>query len=117
MEKNNGFLIVKLKNPIDIGSVSIDHISPISTVDSRSTPKNFQILGCFDEICSKNELLGEFEFKIGLLFIIIYIGKGFVQNFIINHIIRRFQIFKLKINSNYGNDDYTCLYRFRIHKT
>ncbi len=52
-----------------------------------------------------------------------YMGEGTfapaenetVQNFPMHVIGEKVQYVKLHIMSNYGNPDYTCLYRFRIH--
>jgi hypothetical protein len=105
LDQNYGFMIVKLKNFININAVSIDHISPITSLTSNSAPKDFNLYGCLDEKCFHKKLLIQNSYKL---------GNGIVQTFdIVND--QKFNIVSFNILNNHGNNEYTCLYRLRIH--
>lgn len=106
-----GFVIVKLSHNVTINAFSYEHVSryliPSGRVDSA--PKNFQVYGLHHEYDKEPVLLGEYQYDA--------YGDA-LQFFPVDDaavLMRSFQVVELKVNSNHGNPNYTCLYRFRVH--
>ncbi|KAL0104344.1 hypothetical protein PUN28_017224 [Cardiocondyla obscurior] len=73
-----------------------------------SAPRKFNVWGLFSENDLEPVMFGEYEFM--------YSDESLqyfpVQNTEIN---RPYEYIELRIHSNHGQLEYTCLYRFRIH--
>lgn len=90
-------------------SFALEHIprtlSPTGTI--TSAPKDFAIHGLEDEYQEEGQLLGRFTYdQEGESLQMFYAQKRQEQ---------AFQIVELRIFSNWGHPEYTCLYRFRAH--
>jgi SUN domain-containing protein 1/2 len=89
---------------------SLEHIpksmSPSGQIDSA--PKEFEVYGYVEsELEANPEFLGRFTYNI---------ESSPIQFFPVqNHTNKLFRYIELKIISNHGNVNYTCLYRFRVH--
>jgi len=104
MEGSSGNFTIHLPSPINVTSVSIDHISKMESLDWSSAPGSFRVFG--NNVLSERwRLLGSGYFEPGI---------DTVQNFELDNP-NVFHYLKLEINSNHGHSDYTCLYRFRVH--
>lgn len=105
---SQGFIVIQLSGLVNISAFSLEHIpksiSPAGTIDSA--PKDFSVWGLETEHDS-GVLLGEF----------VYLEDGeSLQLFKVKDTeIRPFRMVELRIHSNHGNVEYTCLYRFRVH--
>jgi hypothetical protein len=107
---SRGFLVIKLAMPMKPTRFSMEHIpkslSPNGKIDSA--PKEFLVLGLQEEKDAKAEELGTFLYDDnGEPLQFFDIGNGprdYTYNFV-----------ELRILNNHGNDQYTCLYRFRVH--
>lgn len=103
-----GFVIIKLSGPVKIEAFSYEHISknlvPSGRIDSA--PKEFQVLGIKDENDKEPVLIGEYVYDSN--------GKP-LQYFAAQRHGLTFNIIELRVISNHGNPNYTCLYRFRVH--
>ena len=108
-----GCVVVKLSNPVIISEVTLEHIPKSLSPDGNvsSAPRNFEILG-LDHVDDANPVvLGNFTYDTEKI-------RNPVQTFTVNNNGKKaFSFVELKVLSNYGNSEYTCLYRFRVHGT
>lgn len=101
--------MVKLSNPVVISGVTLEHIPKSLSPDGNvaSAPKNFEVLGLESIEDANPAVLGNFTYDT---------SDNPVQTFtLINPIEKPFPYVELKVLSNYGNPEYTCIYRFRVH--
>ncbi|XP_068086522.1 klaroid protein isoform X2 [Anabrus simplex] len=104
-----GYLVIHLSGRVKISAVSIEHIpvslAPTGRIDSA--PKDFIVWGLKNENDKDPEELGRYTYRD---------NATSLQSF---HVQRDdlppFEIVELRIESNHGNLEYTCLYRFRVH--
>ncbi|CBY12057.1 unnamed protein product [Oikopleura dioica] len=105
----SGSLTVKLARPIYPTNFTIEHIpKALSFGDVSSAPQNVT-LETVNPITGKGSLIGSSVFNI----------DGIpVQTFrtsISESLLKPTQFIRLRINSNWGNPNFTCLYRLRVH--
>lgn len=103
-----GFLVIKLAAPIQISAFSYEHISKKLIANGKidSAPKDFEIYGLRNETDKEAVLLGHFRYD--------YDGES-LQFFASVNSDLVFDMIELRVLSNHGNPNYTCLYRFRVH--
>ncbi|XP_074057726.1 SUN domain-containing protein 1 isoform X2 [Macrotis lagotis] len=105
---SQGYLVVRLSMMIYPTAFTIEHIpktlSPTGNISSA--PKEFSVYGLDNEYQEEGMLLGEFVYDQG--------GES-LQIFQAMSPEKAFQIVELRIFSNWGRPEYTCLYRFRVH--
>ncbi|KAM4594875.1 uncharacterized protein V3H82_002476 [Fundulus diaphanus] len=103
-----GTLVISLSHPIRITDVTVDHLprynSPTGHINSA--PKDFQVYGLKNDT-EEGALLGTFT----------YDDKGeSSQTFKLpNPSDEVYRFVELRVLSNWGQVEYTCLYRFRVH--
>lgn len=105
---SQGYIVIKLAGSVLPTGFTIEHIprslSPSGEIDSA--PKEFEVWGLQSEN-HEGILLGNYEYDQN--------GDPF-QFFAVKEAnTEYFPLIELKINSNHGNLQYTCLYRFRVH--
>ncbi|PIK53929.1 hypothetical protein BSL78_09151 [Apostichopus japonicus] len=104
-----GFLVIQLSDTIKPTYFTMEHIpkSLSPTGNITSAPRNFSVWSLKDEHDVDGVLLGEY----------MYDDEGYpVQVFSVQNVeIKPTMMVELKIHSNYGSLEYTCLYRFRVH--
>nr|XP_017824782.2 SUN domain-containing protein 1 isoform X12 [Callithrix jacchus] len=107
---SQGYLVVRLSMMIYPAAFTLEHIpktlSPTGNISSA--PKDFAVYGLENEYQEEGQLLGQFTYDQD--------GES-LQMF---QALKRpddtaFQIVELRIFSNWGHPEYTCLYRFRVH--
>ncbi|XP_032183629.1 SUN domain-containing protein 1 isoform X5 [Mustela erminea] len=106
---SQGYLVVRLSMKIRPTTFTLEHIpktlSPTGNI--TSAPKDFAVYGLENEYQEEGQLLGQF----------VYDQEG--ESLQMFHVLKRpdgaFQIVELRILSNWGHPEYTCLYRFRVH--
>ncbi|XP_067005073.2 SUN domain-containing protein 3 [Anabrus simplex] len=109
---STGSVIIRLAMPVYITAVTMEHIPPsISpTGNIRSAPKAFLLFGLEETYDTEGIQLGRFTYTVP--------GTP-LQTFIITDqaIEKRipFKAVQLKILTNHGNKEFTCVYRFRVH--
>lgn len=108
-------ITIKLARKIRVRSVSIDHISRNSAIDLSSAPRSFKVYGSSSDSRSDFRLLLAGNYSISE-------ESSPSQNFVIEGsedelVEDSIQYISLQILNNYGNSNYTCLYRFRAHGT
>ncbi|KAG7504966.1 hypothetical protein JOB18_020195 [Solea senegalensis] len=104
-----GYLVIRLSLRILPTSFCVEHIpkalSPTGNI--TSAPRNFTVFGLDDEYQEEGKLLGHY----------IYQEDGdSLQTFpVTEQNDKSFQIIEVRVLSNWGHPDYTCMYRFRVH--
>ncbi|XP_078131015.1 uncharacterized protein LOC144533503 isoform X1 [Sander vitreus] len=103
-----GTLVISLSHPITITHVTLDHLprynSPTGRIDS--SPKDFEVYGMRNDT-EEGALLGTFTYDVN--------GEP-TQTFKLpkpSDVVYR--VVELRVLSNWGHVEYTCLYRFRVH--
>ncbi|KAM8714434.1 hypothetical protein ACLKA7_014547 [Drosophila subpalustris] len=105
-----GFLVLKLNAMVHVTGFTLEHISkslsPTGRIDSA--PRNFTVWGLDHEKDQEPVLFGEYEYQD---------NNAALQYFVVQNvdIKRPYEIVELRIETNHGQPDYTCLYRFRVH--
>ncbi|XP_052559506.1 SUN domain-containing protein 3-like [Tympanuchus pallidicinctus] len=107
---SQGHVLIKLPRAIFPTAVTLNHGVPATAYCADSTssaPKDFAVYGLQEEGDEEGTLLGEFTFTPGQdpsqTFQLQNEHSGFI-----NYI-------KLRVLSNWGHPDYTCVYQFRLH--
>ncbi|KAM6435902.1 SUN domain-containing protein 2 isoform 1-T3 [Liasis olivaceus] len=107
---SQGFAVIRLSSRIHPTAVTLEHIpkavSPRGTIPSA--PKDIAIFGLEEEWQQEGVLLGKFTYNQD--------GDP-IQTFHFQDIDRQatFQLVELRVLSNWGHPEYTCIYRFRVH--
>ena len=106
---SSGYIVIQLSEPIHPTQFSLEHISssmsPSGKIDSA--PRDFIVYGLQEEKDEHPVELGEYT----------YLENSTpLQFFPVQHSSDlSFPYIELDIKTNYGNMNYTCLYRFRVH--
>ncbi|XP_054615242.1 SUN domain-containing protein 1-like isoform X2 [Dunckerocampus dactyliophorus] len=106
---SQGYLVIRLSLRITPTSFCLEHIpkalSPTGNI--TSAPQNFTVFGLDDEYQEEGDLLGRYTYQED--------GES-MQTFPVQEPTdKAFQIIEVRVLSNWGHPDYTCLYRFRVH--
>ncbi|XP_045398884.1 SUN domain-containing protein 1 isoform X12 [Lemur catta] len=106
---SQGYLVVRLSMVIHPTAVTLEHIpktlSPTGNI--TSAPKDFAVYGLENESQEDGWLLGQFTYD--------HEGESLQTFHVLKRPDRAFQVVELRISSNWGHPEYTCLYRFRVH--
>ncbi|XP_048360441.1 SUN domain-containing protein 3-like isoform X2 [Sphaerodactylus townsendi] len=105
---SEGQVVIKLPQKIQLLAVTVEHIpkaiSPSGNVSSAM--KDFVVSG-LDNETDEETLLGMFTYDI---------EKETIQTFHLkNQHSKEFLYVKFKVWSNWGNSEFTCIYRLRVH--
>ncbi|ORX94979.1 hypothetical protein K493DRAFT_220191 [Basidiobolus meristosporus CBS 931.73] len=111
---SQGQLTIQLSRTINATDFTIEHVDQQVAIDLRSAPKNIEVYGFIHEPTDSVEddleeynrfLLGRFEFDP---------KEHPIQTFsAISE--RQVKYVQLRVLSNHGHPDFTCIYRFRVH--
>ncbi|XP_027132927.1 SUN domain-containing protein 1 isoform X10 [Larimichthys crocea] len=109
-----GFLVIRLSMRVVPSAFSLEHVpkalAPSGTL--HSAPRDFSVYGLDDESQVTGTLLGSFTYDED--------GEA-LQTFSVTVSEEdsdlSFHIIEVQILSNWGHQDYTCMYRFRVHGT
>ncbi|KAM6905259.1 SUN domain-containing protein 1 isoform 6-T7 [Xenentodon cancila] len=106
---SQGYLVIRLSLRILPTSFCLEHIpkalSPTGNI--TSAPRNFTVFGLEDEYQEEGKLLGHYTYEED--------GDS-LQTFPVKEKNdKTFQIIEVRVLSNWGHPEYTCLYRFRVH--
>ncbi|XP_062041595.1 SUN domain-containing protein 1 isoform X3 [Lepus europaeus] len=106
---SQGYLVVRLSMPVWPATFTLEHIpktlAPTGSI--ASAPKDFAVYGLENEYQEEGQLLGQFTYD--------QEGDSLQMFPVPERPDRTFQIVELRILSNWGHPEYTCLYRFRVH--
>ncbi|XP_016896054.1 SUN domain-containing protein 1 isoform X3 [Cynoglossus semilaevis] len=104
-----GYLVIRLSLRILPTSFCVEHIpktlSPTGNI--TSAPRNFTVFGLDDEYQEEGKLLGNYIYQED--------GESLQTFPVMEPNDKTFQIIEVRVLSNWGHPDYTCLYRFRVH--
>jgi len=102
----SGFVELHLHQPVFTTSFTLDHIGSNSP-DRSSAPKDVKVYGV--DADGHDHHLASYTYNLD--------GKV-QQSFSVTNTVAfktPFKVVRLNIDSNHGNPDYTCIYRFRVH--
>ncbi|XP_024085435.1 uncharacterized protein LOC106666141 isoform X1 [Cimex lectularius] len=107
-EGSAGYVVIKLAIPIYVTAVTIEHTPKELTHHGhiKSAPKQFSVWTLKDVTDENPEFIGRFKFLD---------TKGSLQTFDTKPTSVPSDLVELRIESNHGHLEYTCLYRFRVH--
>ncbi|XP_003470418.1 SUN domain-containing protein 2 isoform X2 [Cavia porcellus] len=104
-----GFAVVRLSARIRPTAVTLEHVpkalSPNSTISSA--PKDFSIFGFDEDLQQEGSLLGTFTYDQD--------GEPIQTFYFQTPKMATYQVVELRILTNWGHPEYTCIYRFRVH--
>lgn len=103
-----GSLVISLSHPITLSHVTLDHLprcnAPAGHIDSA--PRDFEVYGMKDDV-EEGTLLGTFTYDED--------GESAQTFRLPNPSDAAHRCVELRVLSNWGHVEYTCLYRFRVH--
>ncbi|XP_076397034.1 klaroid protein isoform X1 [Megachile rotundata] len=108
---SSGSVVIQLLGFVQVSGVSMEHIpqSISPTGETTTAPKEFSVLGLKNVDDTNPFLFGKFTYDNA--------GPP-VQYFEVqNRSDKPYEIIELKVHSNSGNKEYTCIYRIRVHGT
>ncbi|XP_077024945.1 SUN domain-containing protein 2 [Tamandua tetradactyla] len=104
-----GFAVVRLSARIRPTAVTLEHVpkslSPNSTISSA--PKDFAVFGFDEDLQQEGTLLGKFTYDQD--------GEPIQTFYFQDPKMALYQVVELRILTNWGHPEYTCIYRFRVH--
>ncbi|XP_054013999.1 klaroid protein-like [Hylaeus anthracinus] len=105
-----GYLLIKLRSPIYVTGFTVEHApkSILPNGEMRSAPRKFNVWGFVDENDPVPVMFGDYEFAA---------SDESLQYFPVQNttIENPYEYVELRVHSNHGQLEYTCLYRFRVH--
>ncbi|GLD57812.1 SUN domain-containing protein 1-like protein [Lates japonicus] len=108
---STGFLVIRLSMRILPTAFSLEHIpkalAPSGTL--LSAPRDFSVYGLDDESQERGKLLGTYTYDED--------GESLQTYPVTEENDQAFQIIEVQVLSNWGHQEYTCMYRFRVHGT
>ncbi|XP_069005235.1 SUN domain-containing protein 1 isoform X5 [Embiotoca jacksoni] len=106
---SQGYLVIRLSLRILPTSFCVEHIpkalSPTGNI--TSAPRNFTVYGLDDEYQEEGKLLGNYTYQDD--------GESLQAFPVMEQNDKAFQIIEVRVLSNWGHPEYTCMYRFRVH--
>ncbi|MGH0180003.1 UNVERIFIED_CONTAM: hypothetical protein FKN15_004623 [Acipenser sinensis] len=106
---SHGFVVIELASRIRPTAVTLEHIpksiSPMGKIDSA--PRDFAVYGLDNDSQEEGTLLGRFTYDQDGDPLQTYQLKA-------DHM-GSFGLVELRVLSNWGHPEYTCVYRFRVH--
>ncbi|XP_075458293.1 SUN domain-containing protein 3-like isoform X1 [Ascaphus truei] len=105
-----GHALIRLSGKIIPAAVTIQHVAKAisPTKDFSSAPQDFAVYGFDSELTDSGEILGQFRYEP---------EKQLLQSFkLTNTNATEYRVIQLKILNNWGNKNFTCIYRFRVHQ-
>ncbi|KAM9412063.1 SUN domain-containing protein 1-like isoform 3-T6 [Salvelinus alpinus] len=106
---SHGYLVIRLSMRIVPSAFSLEHIpkalSPTGTISSA--PRQFTVYGLDDENQEEGKLLGSYTYQD---------DEDALQTYpVTEENDKAYQIIEVRVLSNWGHPEYTCLYRIRVH--
>ncbi|XP_014207848.1 uncharacterized protein LOC106638957 [Copidosoma floridanum] len=105
-----GYLLIRLRSRIYLTGFTMEHASRanLPNGEMKSAPRKFNVWGLRYENDLDPVMFGEYEFLV---------SDDSLQYFPVQNttITEAYEYVELRIHSNHGQLEYTCLYRFRIH--
>ncbi|XP_056608779.1 SUN domain-containing protein 1 isoform X1 [Triplophysa dalaica] len=106
---SHGYLVIRLSMKVLPTSFCLEHIpkslSPSGNISSA--PRRFTVYGLDDEYQEEGKLLGDYTYQDD--------GESLQIFPVMENNDKAFQIIEMRVLSNWGHPEYTCVYRFRVH--
>ncbi|KAM6951020.1 SUN domain-containing protein 1-like [Aplochiton taeniatus] len=106
---SNGYLVIRLSMKIRPTAFSMEHIpkalAPSGTI--ISAPRQFTVYGLDNENQDEGKLLGSYTYEED--------GDALQTYPVTEENDNSYQIIEVRVLSNWGHQEYTCLYRIRVH--
>ncbi|XP_042161396.1 SUN domain-containing protein 1 isoform X6 [Oncorhynchus tshawytscha] len=106
---SHGYLVMRLSMRIVPSAFSLEHIpkdlSPTGNIDSA--PRQFNVYGLDDEYQEEGKLLGSYTYQED--------GDALQTYPVTEENDKAYQTIEVRVLSNWGHTEYTCLYRIRVH--
>ncbi|XP_056628186.1 SUN domain-containing protein 1 isoform X5 [Triplophysa dalaica] len=106
---SSGYLVIGLSMRVVPTAFSLEHIpkslSPTGHIESA--PRDFSVYGLDDEWHEEGQMLGQFTYQEG--------GDALQTFSVTEEVTRGYQLIEVRVLSNWGNEEFTCMYRFRVH--
>uniref|UniRef100_A0A9J7YT03 Sad1 and UNC84 domain containing 1b n=1 Tax=Cyprinus carpio carpio TaxID=630221 RepID=A0A9J7YT03_CYPCA len=106
---SQGYLVIRLSLSVIPTSFCLEHISKSLSPSGNisSAPRRFSVFGLDDEYQEEGKLLGDYTYQED--------GESLQIFPVLEKNDKAFQIIEMRVLSNWGHPEYTCLYRFRVH--
>lgn len=105
-----GYLLIKLRSFIHVTGFTLEHApkSILPNEEMKSAPRKFNVWGFVNEFDPNPVLFGDYEFLD---------SDESLQYFPVQNVevTSPYEYVELRVHSNHGQLEYTCLYRFRVH--
>ncbi|XP_067088756.1 SUN domain-containing protein 1 isoform X6 [Osmerus mordax] len=106
---SQGYLVIRLSLKVLPTAFCLEHIpkalSPTGHISSA--PRNFTVYGLDDEYQEEGKLLGQYTYQDD--------GDSLQTFPVMEKNDKAFQIIEVRVLTNWGHPEYTCLYRVRVH--
>ncbi|XP_011878426.1 PREDICTED: SUN domain-containing protein 1-like [Vollenhovia emeryi] len=108
---SSGSVVIRLLGRVHVSGVSLEHISSLisPTGETATAPRDFSTWGLTDLDDEKPFSFGSFMYD--------NTGSPLQYFEVQNRAREAYEIIELKVHSNSGNPEYTCIYRIRVHGT
>ncbi|XP_028842318.1 SUN domain-containing protein 2-like [Denticeps clupeoides] len=106
---SQGYITIALSSPVTVTHVTLEHLPKILSPSGHiaSAPREFAVYGMTDLDQKKGTFLGAFVYD--------YDGRP-VQTFELEESVQGvYHVIELRVLTNWGHPEYTCIYRFRVH--
>ncbi|NWS68256.1 SUN2 protein, partial [Crotophaga sulcirostris] len=106
---SQGFAVIRLSSIIHPTAVTLEHIPKALSPqgDIASAPRDFAVYALKEEGDEEGLLLGQFTYNRD--------GDPIQTFYFEADSMDTYQLVELRVLSNWGHPEYTCLYRFRVH--
>ncbi|XP_067101577.1 SUN domain-containing protein 1 isoform X6 [Osmerus mordax] len=106
---SSGYLVIRLSMKIRPSAFSMEHIPKALSPTGRisSAPRQFTVYGLDDESQEGGKLLGNYTY--------VEDGDALQTYPVSEENVDAYQIVEIRVLSNWGHQEYTCLYRVRVH--
>ncbi|GFO31380.1 sun domain-containing protein 1, partial [Plakobranchus ocellatus] len=105
----SGYIVLQLSHPIQVTGFTLEHIPRTLAPrgDISSAPYKFSVFGLVSETDTIGVNLGNYTYEDN--------GTPIQHYDIQSRHPGIFQLVELRVQTNHGNPEYTCIYRFRVH--
>ncbi|GAQ81617.1 hypothetical protein KFL_000850330 [Klebsormidium nitens] len=113
LDGSYGHVDVALRTSVVPEAITLEHVSKTTAFDLSTAPKAFRISGWHNEPAkaAEPEVLGTFEYDTSAD----YAAQMFTVKPGPSAGMAGYNVVRLEVLSNYGSEDFTCIYRLRVH--
>jgi SUN domain-containing protein 1/2 len=106
---STGFVDVRLRARVRVDAISIEHIPRAIAYDTSSAPREFELTGWQLDGRQPSGEMREFGRQVYT------IGEGASPIQVFDVQPQEVDVLRLQLLSNHGHQEYTCIYRLRVH--